>query len=162
MNFLISLKLVQTFQASMPWGMLHGQLYHSAVFICSACHLFTSVWRFYVRNPRDSILADEGSAGLSSHGTHERLSDKETVNADRKSCVQCYFVCNEYDSRFLCCEKFNPTTNPPKHAITMLTNIDWGFYGGLLHKTIKTSWPLHYRSPCHFKHSILLEKYTIL
>ena len=37
----------------------------------------------------DSLLADEGSAGLRSHGTHGthgRLSDKETVNAGRDSC----------------------------------------------------------------------------
>ena len=37
---------------------------------------------FYVRNPRDSLLADEGSAGLRSH---ERLSDKETVKTVRNS-----------------------------------------------------------------------------
>ena len=29
---------------------------------------------------------DEGSAGLRSHGTHGRLSDKGTVNAGRDSC----------------------------------------------------------------------------
>ena len=40
-----------------------------------------------VRNPRDSLLADEGSAGLSSNGTHGRLSDKGTVNAGQDSCV---------------------------------------------------------------------------
>ena len=39
---------------------------------------------FYVRNPRDSLLADEGSTSLRSNG---RLSDKETVNAGRKSCA---------------------------------------------------------------------------
>ena len=31
-------------------------------------------------------MADEGSAGVRSHGTHGRLSDKETVNADQNSC----------------------------------------------------------------------------
>ena len=41
---------------------------------------------FYVRNPRDSLLADEGSAGLRSQGIHGRLSDKKTVNARRTSC----------------------------------------------------------------------------
>ena len=46
MNFLISLKLMQASQALIPWGMLHGLLYHSAVFICRACHSFTSVWSF--------------------------------------------------------------------------------------------------------------------
>ena len=40
----------------------------------------------FVRNPRDSLLADEGSAGLRFHGTPGRLSDKETVNAGRNSC----------------------------------------------------------------------------
>ena len=65
--------------------MLHGLLYHSAVFICSACHLFTSAWSFYVRNPKDSLLTDEGSTGLRSHGTHGRLSDRETVNVSQKS-----------------------------------------------------------------------------
>ena len=34
-------------------------------------------------------MADEGSAGLRSHGTHGRLSDKETVNAGRDSCGSC-------------------------------------------------------------------------
>ena len=34
----------------------------------------------------DSLLADEGSASLRSHGTHGRLSDKRTVNAGRDSC----------------------------------------------------------------------------
>ena len=38
---------------------------------------------FYVRNPRDSLLADKGSAGLRSH---EKLSDKETVKTGRNSC----------------------------------------------------------------------------
>ena len=38
---------------------------------------------FYVRNPRDSLLADDGSAGLRSH---EWLSDKETVKTGRNSC----------------------------------------------------------------------------
>ena len=35
---------------------------------------------------RDSLLADEGSAGLRSNGTDGRLSDKGTVNAGRYSC----------------------------------------------------------------------------
>ena len=39
---------------------------------------------FYVRNPRDSVLADEDSAGVRSH---ERLSDKETVNTGQHSCA---------------------------------------------------------------------------
>ena len=52
MNFSIFLKLLQASQASIPWAMLHGLLNHSAVFICSACHSFTSAWIFYVRNPR--------------------------------------------------------------------------------------------------------------
>ena len=67
--------------------MLHGLLYHSAVFICSACPSFPSAWSFYVRNPRDSLLADQGSTSLRSHGTHGRLKDKETVNAGQKSCA---------------------------------------------------------------------------
>ena len=33
MSFFISLKLLQDSQASIPWGMLHGLLNHSAVFI---------------------------------------------------------------------------------------------------------------------------------
>ena len=78
--FLISLKLMQASQASIPWGMLYGILYHSSVFICRACHSFTTAWSFYVRNPRDSLLADENLASLRSHGTYGRLSDKETVN----------------------------------------------------------------------------------
>ena len=64
MNFLISLKLLRAWGASIPWGMLHGLLYHSAVFICSACPSFFSAWSFYVRKPRDSLLTDEGSADL--------------------------------------------------------------------------------------------------
>ena len=87
MNFLISLKLLRAWGASIPWGMLHSLLYHSAVFICSACNSFTSAWSFYVRNPRDSLLVDEGSAGLNSYVTHGGLSDKETVNAGQKSCA---------------------------------------------------------------------------
>ena len=59
-----------------------GLLYHSAVFICSACHSFPSAWSFYARNPRHLC-----SAGLRSHGTQGRLSDKETVNAGQNSCV---------------------------------------------------------------------------
>ena len=43
----------------------------------------------HVRNPRDSLLADEGSAGLWSH---ERLSDKETVKTGRNSCELGYSV----------------------------------------------------------------------
>ena len=39
---------------------------------------------FSGRNPRDSLLAEEGSAGLRSH---ERLSDQETVKTGRHSCV---------------------------------------------------------------------------
>ena len=87
MDFLISLKLLRAWGASIPWGMLHGLLYHSAVFICSACPSFPSAWSFYVRKTRDSLLAHEGSAGLRSHGTHARLSDKRTVNAGRDSCA---------------------------------------------------------------------------
>ena len=34
----------------------------------------------------DSLLTDEGSASLRSHGTHGRLSDKETERAGQKSC----------------------------------------------------------------------------
>ena len=45
--------------------------------------LISSAWSFYVRNPRDSLLKYEGSAGLSSHGTHVRLSDKGKVNVGR-------------------------------------------------------------------------------
>ena len=45
---------------------------------------------FFVRNPKNSLLADEGSAGLRSDGTQGRLSDKETVNAGRDSC-ECRF-----------------------------------------------------------------------
>ena len=86
MNFLISLKLLQASQTSITQGMLHGLLFHSAVFICSACHSFPSAWSFYVRNPRDSLLADQGSTSIRSHGTHGRLSDKETVNAGPNSC----------------------------------------------------------------------------
>ena len=52
MNFMISLKLLQASQAPIPWRMLHGLLYHSALFVCSACYSFTSAWSFYVRNPR--------------------------------------------------------------------------------------------------------------
>ena len=37
----------------------------------------------YVRNPRDYLPADEGSAGLRSH---ERLNDNETVKTGRNSC----------------------------------------------------------------------------
>ena len=37
--------------------------------------------------PSDSLLAHEGSAGLRSHGTHGRLSDKGTLKAGRDSCV---------------------------------------------------------------------------
>ena len=66
--------------------MLHGLLYHSAVIIFSACPSFPNAWSFYVRNPRDFLLADQGSTILRSHGTHGRLSDKETVNAGRNSC----------------------------------------------------------------------------
>ena len=40
----------------------------------------------------DSLLADEGSAGLRSHGTHGRLSDKGTVSAGRDSCEKCVIV----------------------------------------------------------------------
>ena len=35
----------------------------------------------------DSLLTDKGSAGLSSLGTHGRLSDKGTVNSGRDSCA---------------------------------------------------------------------------
>ena len=69
------------------YGMLHGLSDLSAVYICSANQSLTSVGTFfYVRSSLGSLLADEGSAGLRSHETHRRLSDKETVNADRKSC----------------------------------------------------------------------------
>ena len=61
--------------------MIQDLLYHLAVFTCRACHLFPSAWSFYVMNPRDSLLAEESSAGLRSHGIHRRLSDKETVTA---------------------------------------------------------------------------------
>ena len=64
MNFLIPLKLQQISQALMPSRMLHGLLHHSAVFIYSACHSLTIARRFYVRNPRDSLLADEGLTSL--------------------------------------------------------------------------------------------------
>ena len=37
-------------------------------------------------NPRDSLLVDEGSAGLRFHGSHGRLGDKGTLNAGRDSC----------------------------------------------------------------------------
>ena len=87
MNFLISQKLLQASQAPLPWGMPNGLHYHSAVFISSPCHLFTSAWSFYIQNPRDFLLADEGSDGLRSHGTHGGLSEKETVNAGRNSCA---------------------------------------------------------------------------
>ena len=87
MNFLISLNLLQAPQSLLTWGMLHGLLHHSAIFICSACHLFNSAWTFYVRNPRNSLLADEGWVGLCSHGIHGSLSYKETVNAGLKSCL---------------------------------------------------------------------------
>ena len=40
-------------------------------FICSADQSFTSAGTFDVRNPIDSLLADEGSAGLRFHGTLE-------------------------------------------------------------------------------------------
>ena len=91
MNFLISLKLLHASQASIPWKILHGLLYHSAVFFCSACPSFHSAWSFYVRNPRDPLLADEGSSSLRSHGTHVRLSDKETVNAGWNSSFEAFW-----------------------------------------------------------------------
>ena len=56
------------------------------------CIPVPSAWSFYVRNPRDSVLADEGSAGLRSHGTNGRLSDKGTVNAGRDSCGLVFFL----------------------------------------------------------------------
>ena len=93
MNFLIYRKLLQASQASIPQGLLHSLLYHSAVFICSACHLFPCACSFYVRNPRDSLPADQGSTNLRSHGTHGRLSDTETVNAGRNSCdIRSYMI----------------------------------------------------------------------
>ena len=58
--FLFSLKLVQASLNWIPWGMLHGLPYHSAVFICNACQSFNSAGTFYVRNPVDSLLPDEG------------------------------------------------------------------------------------------------------
>ena len=68
---------MQASQASIPWRILHGLLYHSAVFIVCACHSFTRAWSFYVSNPKGSLLVNDGSASLRSHGTHGRLSDKE-------------------------------------------------------------------------------------
>ena len=85
-GFLIYLKLLQAFPDPIPWKILHGLLYHSAVSICSAFHLFTSAWSFYVKIPKTSVLSDEGSAGLRSWGTHGRLSDRQTVNAGLKAC----------------------------------------------------------------------------
>ena len=41
----------------------------------------------------DSLLADEGSAGLRSHGTHGRLSDKGTENSGQDSCAGLTFPC---------------------------------------------------------------------
>ena len=41
-----------------------------------------SMLSFYGRNPRDSLLADEGSAGLR---VHERLSDQEPVKTGQNS-----------------------------------------------------------------------------
>ena len=63
------LKLVQAFIDLIPGKMLHGLLYHSAIFMCSAGYLFTIAEIFNVRNPKDSLLPDGGSAGLRSHGT---------------------------------------------------------------------------------------------
>ena len=88
MNLFSSVKLMQVFPDLIPRGVLHGLFYHSAVFICSVCHSFTSAGSFYVRMPGDSLLADEGSAELKSLGTNRRLSDKETENVGQKSCEQ--------------------------------------------------------------------------
>ena len=55
-------------QVSIPWGMLLGLLYHSAVFICSDSSSFTSAGNIFLRNPINSLLADDGSADLRSHG----------------------------------------------------------------------------------------------
>ena len=60
--------------------------------------MFVRAWSFYVRNPRYSLLAREGSAGLRSHGTHRRLSDKGTVNAGRDSCAR-----RSKHFKFTCC-----------------------------------------------------------
>ena len=68
-------------------------LYNSAVFICSACHSFTSPWSFYAMNPKDSLVADVGSTSLRFHWTHGSLSDIETVNAGPKSCVILIAAC---------------------------------------------------------------------
>ena len=93
-EFLYFSEFTASFSSLANLGVLHGLLYHSAVSICSGCHSFTSAWSFHVRNPRYSLLADEGSAGLRSQGTHGRFDDKETVNAGRKSCA--YYVSKEY------------------------------------------------------------------
>ena len=44
---------------------------------------FVNAEFFYVRNPIDSLLADEGSAGLRSH---EVLSDKKSVKTGPNYC----------------------------------------------------------------------------
>ena len=107
-------KTTKTSSASIPWGMLHGLLYHSAVFICSACPSFIHAWSFYVRNPRDSLLADEGSAGLRSHGTHGRLSHKGSVNAGRDSCV---LTENTILNMYCILKEFNPESNYPRQSL---------------------------------------------
>ena len=48
---------------------------------------------FYVRNPRDSLLEDEGSTGLRSH---KRLSDKETVKTGWNSCETESIPCDSH------------------------------------------------------------------
>ena len=88
MNFFISLKLLQASSDLISWGLPYVLLSHSPLFICSACHLFTNAGSFYVRNPRDYLLEDEGSAGIIGLGQGTgRLSDKNTVNACPRPCV---------------------------------------------------------------------------
>ena len=78
MNFLICLKLLQASPDSIPWQMHHGLMYHSAVFICSVCHLFTSALSYYAKNPRDFLPADEASAVLKPHGTVRNKGESQS------------------------------------------------------------------------------------
>ena len=60
------LKLFQLFRDLIPWG---GFMVFFITYQSTALVLVSYSMNFYVKNPIDSLLADEGSAGLRSHGT---------------------------------------------------------------------------------------------
>ena len=102
----------------------------SSFVVPALCSLVPGV--FYVRKPTDSLLADEGSAGLRSQGTHGRLSVKETVNAGQDSCVKISCtkekICQKFcfiSFRLICEERKN---YPVQVGFNKIRNVQSKFY----------------------------------